>query len=180
MRLKTQRRAIYAVMGLAMLAMIGGYALASFSMNAPTSVEQGSQTISISGVVGLTYNSTSLMIVEANFTGTTCSAATPCNVSGAAAIDCAGGIVGSATCAQNSFVEQVVLTTVASTDFSGNGTIHIQLFATVGGTTYTTAPFYYQNSHATATAHTITIDFGVGNTTSGPGAVSSVSVVATH
>jgi acetylornithine/succinyldiaminopimelate/putrescine aminotransferase len=179
MRLRTQRRAIYAVMGLAVLAMIGGYALASFGMNPPTTVQQGSQTVNIGAVGGLAYESTSLVVLNASLTNTSCaSSAAACNVSGAAATDCAGGVAGASGCLVNDFVEQVVLSTQASTPFSGNFTVQITLYATVGATTYTGHSFYYINKYDTAVTHLLTLDFGVGTTATGPGAVTSVSVVA--
>jgi len=56
MRLKAGRRAIYAAMGLTMLALIGGFSVATFSLGGSTNApQQGSHTTTISSLTGLSW-----------------------------------------------------------------------------------------------------------------------------
>ncbi|HTT45185.1 MAG TPA: hypothetical protein VMH38_04120 [Thermoplasmata archaeon] len=146
---------------------------------------QGSQTTTVSQVPGLTWVNTSLTeLTTTEVAGLT----TGCTVAGACDITDTGvensfsvcaGAVSPLTCSASDFVENVTLS-AGSVAFPVN---------TVALTTYVTGPvlgtlvgptlyFTELNSFPT-TAQTIVLYFDIGNTTSGPGVVTSVSVIAT-
>jgi len=185
MRLRTQRRVVYAAMGLTVLALTGGYALAAgLGVGATSSVQQGSQTTTVSSVTGLSYVSTSLFELSAAQSAASCTtSSTACDVSTAASTSCVGGLAGSTTCAQNDWVEQVSLSTQATTAFTGHAggaanTIEITVYVVgAGGTTAGTTLYYIQASTTNA-AEPIVQDFDVGTSATGPAAVTTVTVVA--
>lgn len=175
MRLKAQRRAIYAAMGLTVLALVGGYALANINMGTTNSAQQGSVTTTVGQVTGLVWSMTTLTVVPSGFTNTAgCTSAGGCSVTSSSAINCAGGLIPTTTCAQGDFIEQVILTTVAGSPFAG--TIEITLYVTSVGVTYPGASFNYTDTTGN-TQQTITQDFDVGSAASGPAVISAVSVV---
>jgi hypothetical protein len=179
MGIRMGQKAVYAATAAIVLAMVGGYALATFSTGGTNSVGQGSQTTTVTAVQGLSWTSTSLVELATATVpaGTTCTSAAPCSVSTAGASDCAGGYTGSTTCAVGDFVEQVTLSTVANTAFTGT----VQITLTVTGTSGTSSgtTFYYTQSSTTNSVQTIVQDFDIGTSASGPGNVASVTVVAT-
>jgi hypothetical protein len=175
MRLKAQRRAIYVAMGLTVLALIGGYALATLGLGQTNSVQQGSHTTTIRPVTGLSWDSTTLVGLEVAVTNSSCSPSPGCDVTSTQATDCAGGVPGSAGCLNGDFVEQVVLNTTAGTNLTG--VVNITLYVTANGTTYTGLSFYYHDSSGNL-RELITQDFGIGNATTGPTPVSAVTVIA--
>jgi len=178
MRLKTQRRAIYAAMGLTVLALTGGFTLAATSLplGGSNPAQQGSQTTTVAAVNGLTWTSTELQELGGNIVNRTCSFGSPCDVSTTPALDCAGGLPGATGCLSGDFVENVTLTTVAATPFSALS-IKITLYVTSLGTTYPGATFYYHDN-AGNSAETITLAFDIGIAANGPTMVSSVTVIA--
>jgi len=175
MRLRTQRKVIYVAMGLTVLALTGGYALASVSLGQSSTAQQGSITTTISPVKGLSADATDLVMVTGSNqpAGTTCSGATPCDVTSGPASDCAGGVAGDTACAIGTWSEEITLNTTGGTPFSG--VVNITVYVTVGGTVYTGTTFYYTDSSGN-TQESIVQYFGVGAST--PGTVTSVSVVA--
>jgi len=176
MRLKAQRRAIYVAMGLTVLALTGGYALASVSLGQGNGVQQGSQTTTISPVTGLSWVSTELALGNSAEPNSTCTLASPCDVSSHPVYDCAGGYGSFNGCSSTDWVEQVTLTTVNNVAL--NGTVNLTLYVTIGGFTYTGTSFFYKDASPNP-PEPIIQDFGVGDLSSGPGAVTSVSLVAT-
>lgn len=177
MRLKTQRRAIYAAMGLTVLALIGGFTLANLQLGPQSNAsQQGSHTTTVSEVTGLTWDATNLTVLATDVTNTTgCASPTGCGVSTSGAIVCAGTTHAGAWCLQNDFVEQVTLNTTAGTPFTG--TVELTVYVTAGGTTYTGEPFYFTDSSGN-TRQLIAVDFDIGTAAAGPTVVSSVTVVA--
>jgi hypothetical protein len=163
---------------LTVLALVAGFALATFGFNAPIGVQQGSQTANISPVVGLTFNSMQLVDLQNNLSNRTCSSASPCSVQSQNATDCAGGVTGATGCLKGDFVEEVSLETSATQGFTGtNAEVCLTVDAVVNGATDTGTTFCYTNAAPTQ-AESIEIFFDVGTSTSGPESVSSVTVVA--
>jgi len=177
MRLKTRRTAVYAAMGLTVLALTGGFALANIQLGQSNTTQQGSQSTVITSVSGLSWTSTSLVVLEANVVNSSCgNPLSPCSVMGSPVTDCVGGLAGSTGCQIGDFVEQVVLTTTANTPLTAP--VHITLYVEILGAVYPGATFYYTDS-AGNPAQTITQDFDIGNATNGPAFVSEVTVIAT-
>lgn len=175
MRLKAQRKAIYVAMGLTVLALSGGFALASFGLGGHYSAQQSSATTTIGPVSGLSYNSTSLTMLAASVTNTSCAGPAGCNVTVAGATDCAGGVPGHTGCLLGDWIEQVTLNTTAAANFTG--VVQISLFVTANGDVYSGTTFYYHDVSGNARV-LITQDFDIGSGGSGPADVTSVSVVA--
>jgi len=175
MRLKAQRSAIYVAMGLSVLALTGGYALAAISMGQSGGAhQQGSVTTTIGQVAGLSMGSVSLVVMTPTNgpAGSACNAPAGCDVTSGGVSDCAGGLVGSTTCAVGDFVEQVNITTVVGTAIGG--VVAITLYVTSGGSPTAGTTFYYTDT-TPAASHTITQDFDIGSV---PASVSAVTVVA--
>jgi len=178
MRIRTTRRAIYAATALTVLTFVGGFAMATIPLGGANTSFQGSQTTTVSNVVGLSYTSTILTnLGGTGVTNTTCSSGTPCSVTSTGATDCAGGVAGHTLCAAGDFVEQVTLTTTASTAFSG--TLKITLYVSTGAGTDTGITYYYTQTSTSNTAQTIVQDFDTGSSSTGPAGVTAVSAVIT-
>lgn len=178
MRLKTQRRAIYAAMGLTVLALVGGFTLASLTLGgAASSSHQGSQTTNVTPVPGLNWTETDLNMTASPVTNTTgCASMSGCNVSTQSAVVCAGSTHSGTWCATEDFVEQVVFTTTYHV--SMGGIAKITVFVSTTGQGYAGETFYFSDS-ATNSIETITLDFDVGTSTGGPAPVTDVTVVVT-
>ena len=180
---RVSQRTVYVVTAAIVASMIGGFALASISTGGTNTSYQGSQTTTVTAVPGITYVSTQLIQVTSSIGPfTTCSHAAPCSVTTTGAIDCAGGFVGSTTCAVSDYAEQVNLTTVAGTAFVGTLTLTVYATGTpVGGSLTTVAgiPFDYTQISSSNSPTTISILFDVGSASSGPGTVQTISVIAT-
>jgi len=175
MKLRTQRRVIYAAMGLTMVSLIGGFALASVPLGGANASYQGSQTTTISQVKGLTWDSTNFQMANSTYL---CLSSTPCNVTSAAATGCAGGIVaGHTTCAAGDWIERVTFNTTAGTAFGA--TVSITLYVQSGAGLATSATFSYINSNVGAqdSKQFMYLDFDVSTAGGSPATVSSVSVV---
>jgi len=177
MRLKTQRRAIYAAMGLTVLALIGGFTVANLSLgSAPNAIQQGSHTTTIGAVVGISWVSTSLVeLVSAASTASCITVGTACNVTSTSYSNCTGGLAGSTTCAATDWVEQVTLSTTVGTAI--NGVANLTLVVVSSGLPHTGTSYFYKDS-APAAATYIVLDFDIGTATNGPAPVTSVTVVA--
>jgi len=179
---RTTQRTVYLVTAAIVVAMVGGFALASITTGQVNTSYQGSQTTTVDPVAGLSYVSTQLAMLTADVVSTACTALAPCSVTSAGATDCAGGFTGSTTCAATDYVEEVNLTTDASTAFVGTVTLTVYVTGTpVGGAlaTFAGTPFHYTQTSTTNGAEPIVIDFDVGTATTGPGAVATISVIAT-
>jgi hypothetical protein len=175
MRLKTQRKVIYATMGLTVLALIGGFGLANLQLGSTNTVQQGSIVTTVGDVTGVSWTSMTLFPLTADDVNRSCSAVSPCSVTSSSAFDCAGGIAGFAGCQFNNLVERIVLTTVPGSPFAG--TLVLTPYVTVNGTTYTGLTFYYTDGSGNSQQN-IVLDFGVGNLTVGPGLVTGVTLLA--
>jgi len=185
---RASQRTVYLVTAAIVAAMVGGFALAEMSIGSTNTSYQGSQTTTVSPVPGLTWVNTSLTeLTTTEVAGLT----NGCTVPGTCAITtiagpvyehsfsvCAGA-VSPLTCSAGDFVENVTLS-VGSVAFPTD---------TVALTTYLTGPvlgtlvgptlyFTEQNSFP-STAQTIVLYFDIGTTATGPGMVTSVSVIAT-
>jgi hypothetical protein len=180
---KVRQRTVYWVTAGLVACMISGFAMATvFSTGGSNTTYQGSQTTTVDAVTGLQYSSTNLMELASATGPAGCSSGSPCNVATAGVTVCTGGFTGSTSCAAQDFVQQVNLTTIASTQFPG--TVQLTLFVTgtpaggSGTTTVATSSFYFTESAAPSSPTTITLDFDVGTSTTGPGTVTSVTVTA--
>jgi hypothetical protein len=177
MRLKTQRKAIYAAMGLTVLALVGGFTLASLQLGGSTSSShQGSHTTEVSAVPGLNWTGTDLNVSMGVTNTSSCSASPGCNVSSQSAVVCAGSTHTGTWCAADDFIEQVVLTTTFHK--SMGGIANMTVFVVTSSQSYEGETFFFSDS-ATNAIETITLDFDVGNATSGPAGVTDVTVVVT-
>jgi hypothetical protein len=176
MGIRVSQKVVYAATAAIVLSMIGGFAMASLSLGGTNTNYQGSQTTTVASVAGLTWTSTNLEELSAAVTNTTCSSGSPCSVTSAGATDCIGGFTSPVACASGDFVEAVTLTTIAGTAFPG--TVQVTVYVTGTSGTVAGTTFYYTQTSTSNTAQTIVQYFDVGTASSGPGMVSTVSVVA--
>jgi len=193
---RTSQRVVYVVTAAIVASMIAGFALANLSLGSTNNGYQGSQTTNVSSLPGLTWLATQLSGVNSS-TVYTAPCTTPggaCVVGTTAIVLCVGsfsGAYGTSSCGDGDFVEEITLTTVLNTLFYG-----VTAPVTVGLTVYLTgAPppgiatpatyagpaFYVQETASPGASNVvhIVLDFDVGTDSSGPGLVSSISVVAT-
>jgi hypothetical protein len=175
MRLKAQRKAIYAAMGLTVLALSGGFAIANFSMGATNTSLQGSQTTTIGSIPGLAWNATDLGVQGPTSFSSCGSSASPCIVTSANKTVCAGTINVANQCTESDFIENITLSTSVGVAFGH--TVGVTVYVTVSGTTHVGATVYFND---TAPSHTtfMWLDFDVEAAAGGPAQVTSVSVVA--
>lgn len=182
---KISQRAVYLVTGVIVASMVGGFALATMSLSGATNAShQGSQTTTVSSVAGLTWNYTNVSVV-----GGAAAVTNPCEVLTSACVVtstsytiCAGAFSDLLTCSPGDFVEQVTLTTVRGTAFPATVALTVYVTGTpIGGSGLTTfaGPTAYFTDTAPLVTTYIVLDFDIGTSGTGPGAVSSVSVVAT-
>ena len=185
---KASQRAVYLVTGLIVASMIGGFALADLSLGgAPSSSSQGGQTTNVGPIQGLTWESTNLTAVPTLGSGsvfTTCSLASPCNLITSGFTVCAGGFTGFTGCSVSDFVEQVNLSVSKTTQTPPE--VALTVFVTgapVGGGSSTVqgVTAYFEETGVVPPTATefILIDFDIGSVLSGPGSVSTVSVIGT-
>jgi len=186
MRLRARRTTVYLLTAVMALALCGGFALGQLQLGPSSSMQQGSHTTTIRGVVGLRWISTGLVQLGlATVPTSTCggTAASACSETGPGSDSCAGGILASGNCSQNHWVEQVTLATENDTPFTGNasglpGTLELVVYVTNATTTVNGTPLYVSQASDSNSATTFELDFDVSAAT-GPGSVTSVSVVAT-
>jgi hypothetical protein len=164
-----RRRVIYAGTIVAVFAMIGGFAMASFSFNTSTTAQQGSQTVNISSLTQLSYIDTNLSPSSGTATaaGTTASAAS--SVGSTAEVYC----VSAATCNSGDEAEVIVFNVVANPSTTAAYTFNLVISVDAGGTTTSTTTFY--SEAASATASTLTLYYDLGS--AAPGAVTSVNII---
>ncbi|HYA70891.1 MAG TPA: hypothetical protein VEH28_05950 [Thermoplasmata archaeon] len=190
---KVTQRAVYLATAAIVVAMVGGFALATMALGGTNPSYQGSQTTNVTSLPGLTWLATKLSAVNTTTAYTTpcTTAATACIITTTAgATLCVGsftGAYGTASCGSGDFVEEVTLTTVANALFyGGTGPVTITLTTYVTGTpvggtagTYAGPAFFLTENAAPTAAQHIVLDFDIGISSAGPGAVSTISVVAT-
>jgi len=186
---KASQRAVYLVTGLIVASMIGGFALASLSLGgAPSTSYQGGQTTNVTPIPGLTWVSTNLTAVPTTGNGSTfsvCSHLAPCDLTTAGFAVCAGGFTGSTGCAASDFVEQVNLSVSRTVPLPG--TVSLTLYVTgapVGGSASTIRGLTFYFVETTSTPEPtgiefVLLDFDIGTVLTGPGSVSTVSVLGT-
>lgn len=178
MRLRTQRKAIYAAMGLTVLALTSGFALASVSLgSSPVTSEQGSRTTTVTSVTGLSMlGEANLTVVNATvYNGLTNCHGGACDVTDGGVASCVGALDGLSHCAVGDYIEQINSTTTMAVPFSG--TVAMTMYVTAGGVTTPGWTEYYTDS-GSAVSETISQDFTVGTSATGPMAVTDVTIVA--
>lgn len=183
---KVSQRVVYLVTAAIVASMVAGFTLAQMSIGATNTSYQGSQTTTVSPVPGLTWVNTSLTeLTTAQVAGLT----TGCTVPGACDVTttvpavhsfsvCAGA-VSPLTCAASDFVENVTLS-VGTVAFPVN-TVALTMYVTgpVLGTLVGPTFYFTELNLGPSPAQTIVLYFDVGTTVTGPGVVTSVSVVVT-
>ena len=166
------------------LSMCGGFALGQLQLGQSSSVQQGSHTTTISGVVGLRWISTGLVQLgspPASACGAT--AASACSETVAGSDSCVGGILPTGNCSATDWVEQVTLATENDTAFTGNAsgssnTLELVVYVSNSTTTVNGTPLYVSQASDSNSATMFELDFDVTAGT-GPEPVTTVSVVAT-
>jgi hypothetical protein len=188
---KVSQRAVYLVTAAIVVSMIGGFTLAQLQLGQTNNSYQGSQTTNVTPLPGLTWVATKLSAVNSTtiYPSVCTTSATACDVTSAAAMVCAGsfsGAFGASSCGVGDFVEEVTLTTVAGTALFGSTypvTVGLTVYVTgtpvLGSASTYAGPAFYFEETASPTANHIVLDFDIGIASTGPGAVTSVSVVAT-
>jgi len=193
MKSKTSQRTVYVVTAVIVASMISGFALATLSLGGTANSYQGSQTTTVTPLPGLTWEFTALSQVNVSTvltTGCGGTASTPCNVYSTPAMVCAGNYPGAVTpCGSGDFIEQVNLTTILGVPFFGGtypSTVGLTVavtgtpFGDVGVATYVGHTIWLTETVAgTNAAENVALLFDVGSMPNGPGAVTSVSVLAT-
>jgi len=190
---RISQRAVYLVTAVIVASMVGGFALASMTLNAGVNHSyQGSQTTLVGAVPGLTWVATDVNVVPTNGWGSTFTACAPianiCDVTTSGYTVCAGGFTGALTCAPSDYIEQVNLTVSTSVAFP-TLPVTLTVYVTgmpVGATTPSTfvgVTVYFTEGSTTPTppaaSESILLDYDIGVAATGPGAVSVVSVLAT-
>jgi hypothetical protein len=175
------QRTVYLVTAVIVASMVGGFALATMQLGQTNNSYQGSQTTTVSSVAGLTWLNTTLAVNNNTAPAfATCTLAVPCNLHTSGYTVCAGGFPTFA-CAQSDFVEQVIISVSAVTAIP-TGAVELTVYVTGTPTagsqgTYAGPILYFTESATPAVTENIVLDFDVG--APGPGAVTSISVIAT-
>jgi hypothetical protein len=184
---RTPQRTVYLVTAAIVAAMVGGFAIAQMQLGGTNASYQGSQTTTVSDVPGLTWvNTTMTEILGAATVSDPCTVVDVCDATTSGFTVCAGSFPGLA-CSESDFVENVTIAVNTLTAFPTH-TVALTVYVTgtpPGGTegTYVGPTSYFTETGTTPTAplapENIVLFFDIGTTVTGPGAVSSVSVVAT-
>ena len=165
MGLKLRRRSVYVGTIVAMLAMVGGVALATFTTGGHSTVYQGNQAVTVSGVAGLTYVSTTLGIVPASGITTACSSANaagnPCDTS-----DGANACI--STCTPGDYAEIVSITVAAG----GTPPLTFNIMGDFNGGAFETT-YFSTTGAGTGGGLVLYLDIGTGSTT-----VTSLNIIA--
>jgi molybdenum cofactor biosynthesis enzyme len=154
-RRKISRRTIYIGTVIAMVAMVGGFALATIGISNSAQNAEGNYISSSGAVTGLTYTSTVLGAVSnpAPSAGTGSASAPAAVVSGT------NTFCVSSTCTAGDPAQTVTYT--FTTSMSGSIQIEITVTATSGGGTYT----LYEKQATTATSGTLVLVWDMGTST---------------
>jgi len=190
MATKTSQRAVYAVTALIVASMIGGFALADMSLgSAPNTSYQGSHTTNVLQIPGLTWLYTNVTVVPTHGWGSSPVGCTPlqnaCNLATGGYTVCEGGFTGSTKCAASDFVEQVNISVAPGAILPATVALTLYITGTPntpGATQETvngTAAYFFDTTGAQSTSESILLDFDIGTTNTGPGAVVTVSVLGT-
>ncbi len=168
MRLKTQRKVVYAAMGLSVLALTGGFALAAgFGLGGSNAAQQASHVTTVGPAVGLAWKSDSLVLLSAAPSSDCGGKLAPCDVATVGADNCAGGISEDA-CPAGTWAEEVNLTTIVDTAFTGQAggianTLNITVYLETSTNTYVGQTFFYTQASGANTLAVITQDFDLGS-----------------
>jgi hypothetical protein len=143
---------------------------------------QGSQTTTVSAVSGLTWLNTTLAVINTTAPAfTSCPITTACDLTTSGYTVCAGGFTGALVCGNGDFVEQITIS-VSTTFKLPTSSVSLTVYVTgASGTVAGPISYFTEGSPITApsTAENIVLDFDIGTEATGPGAVTSVSVIAT-
>lgn len=185
---RTSQRTVYLVTAAIVASMVGGFALADMTLGGGTNTSyQGSQTTTVSPMPGLTWLYTNVSVV-AGTTGSslpnTCTVLlTACDVSSTGITACVGSFSGSA-CSAGDFAENVTLSVNITIAFPG--TVALTMYVTgtpfgasVPGTFTGPTSYFAESTGHPSVAENIVLVFDIGTISHGPGAVTSVSVIAT-
>jgi len=186
---RTKQRTVYLLTAVIVASMIGGFALATMSLGGTSQSYQASQTTTVSPIQGLTWEYTNLSEVPgvAAVTNPCTHLATACDVTTGGTTTICAGSFNASLCNPSDFVEQVNLSVSQVFAFPTPGTVAITVYVsgTPFGGTFSTfvgpTAYFTEGNPATAPSTTtnILLDFDIGVTPTGPGAVSSVSVIVT-
>jgi hypothetical protein len=173
MRLKTQRRAIYAAMGLTVVSLIGGFAIASINIGQTATSGQGTESITVGPIVGLNFGNATIEMGPA--TVTNCDLGTgDCDIGLHNITTCIGGVSGHTTCAATDVVEQVTLYTVKNVAMNPVN-ITISGEYTVGGVATPTTNTIDVFQTVDTAGYVLTVDFDLGP--SPAGSVTAIDLV---
>jgi hypothetical protein len=162
------QRAVYLVTAALVAAMVGGFALASFTYSAQQNTQQGQQNVVISPISQLTYLSTSLENSLSSLAVASTSSSTPSSVGTTAATYC----ISAAACTAIDDSETIDFT-VAANGGSSAYTFHLTISVDSGGVTTSTTTYYTEAASATASTLTLYYDLG----SASPGVVTSVNII---
>ena len=190
---RMSQRAVYLVTAVIVASLVGGFAVATLSLNGSVNNSyQGSHSTNLLAVSGLTWVSTNLtMVPSPTAWGSVLTVCTPlskvCNPnSGGYTAVCAGGFTAPLQCGSSDFVEQVNLSVSSSVAFPGvpvSLTVYVTGTPAGGGSsgTFVGTTEYFTEGVAGAPplGAYILVNFDIGSSVTGPGAVTSVSIVAT-
>lgn len=175
MRLKTQRRAIYAAMGLTVISLIGGFAIASVQLGGSATSAQGTQSVTVTNIAGLTFDRAGINVSDGGMQSCVYGGI-PCDIGAGNVTTCIGGVTGSTDCAAGEWVEQVTFSTVALTAMSPDN-VTISGVYTVGGTPMQSQSVLDIIQNSDTHGHVLTIDFDLGSDTGVPGSITGINVV---
>jgi hypothetical protein len=198
MTTKNRQRTIYLITAAAMIAMVGGYALAATSVTtlSPQQSTNVTQTPSPGGFAGVaTVSSEQLVVLSAGMTGSATSGTQTSGATGLSGTPHALATCSAAPCPLSNFItatpstevtgdfgEQIVMTITQPSGAASNSIgfdLAVQISVTVGATTSTISAIGYLATGSTAVATTsaitvfLFVDLG---TTSAP-VINSVNVV---
>jgi len=159
--------------GLALLALTGGFALGEIQLGQTNLVQQGSQTSTIGPVAGLVLEAQVVVALSGgSMPLSACPRSSPCNVTGSNVTTCAGELPGLPPCQDDSWFEQTSLSTQASDPFCG--TVELAVSVTSNGTLASGTPRYFTDARGNS-PQTLQLEFGIGNA-SAPEPVSATSL----
>ncbi len=166
-RTTIRRRSVYLVTIVAMLAMVGGFAFATFGFTTQAAPQQGQEYVGISGVAQLSTPTITLAATPSGtVSSTTCTSGSPCSVGTSPVSICL-----TATCTAGTDDAEIVDFPVAA--YTGT-TYTFNIVVTVNGVSPVTT-YYTEASGATASSLTLVWDAGAAT---GPTAVTSIDIVA--
>ena len=165
---RTKRRMLYAGTIVAALAMVGGFAMASFTFTSSVSAQQGEQNVAVSAVAQLSYTSTSLTSGQSP-----AAAGTTSGTASAVGTTAETYCVSLATCSASDDAEVIAFAVAVNPSSTAAYTFHLTISVDAGGTTTTSTTYFTEAASATASTLTLVYDLG----SASPGAVTSVNII---